>query len=87
MVNCSIIRHFLILCLLIFASWSRVFAAVISFPINGLTLASYVGGRQVLIPQFDPSRGTLVSANISFTPEFEGTISGTATGPMNNPVG
>lgn len=64
-----------------------VIAEEVTYPIDGLFRQTYSGARTVLIPRFDPALGTLESATICYTPEFSGTVSGTANGPPDRPNG
>lgn len=59
----------------------------VTLPIDGQLRTTYSGPRTVQIPKFDPALGELQSVTIEFSPEFSGTVAGTASGPPNTPNG
>lgn len=59
----------------------------ISYPIEGLFRVAYTGPRTVSIPKLPTNVGVPVAATISYSPEFSGTVAGTAEGPPNWPNG
>ena len=62
-------------------------AQLFTAELSGLARTSYSSSRQVLIPKFDPSLGTLTAVTLSYSIQYSGTIGGVANGPRNAPDG
>jgi hypothetical protein len=62
-------------------------ADILNLPIPGSARVSYSGGRQVLIPKFDPALGTLTAVSVSYTVQYSGSIGGFGTGGANTANG